>query len=471
MKKKKGKLEIFRITDEERPYVMPISHARDILKFNEFPDSEFYDRYNLERIVDKYINPIVDDNGNKKEVRVLADPNKRVNLRVGWGFNYCTEGALTERNVTENVLEIPILKEFLARGCQVKFIGGSVKKFKYFHENLEDYSSEWKKLPKQYRPTAAWIEDCVENREEIHGMELPDVDFVIMNAFPSFPFPNMKFYLLCLHYAEKGTPVFLWDPELRTLKTKESDNVPKYFRYSGADNIFSKNQFRKIVDNSHWLLQIPHQSMDRIKKLNPRIRMISFFPPYDVALADAGRLSLRKKPFYRHLYIGNDSERRATFRKFFTPLSKKNRLHLFGGGMSQRVEGYKENFEQYMGHTVMHGPVHQSKVWEEYHYARTCLSIARPRYYNCGWIVHRFFEVILSGCILLVPRELYGIERYFKKGFLVEDSAHLEKRINFFNDKITRERLEYAHGIQKKFVFENFSSEKCVEKIFGVLGV
>ena len=469
---KRRELEIFRPNDKVHPYHMPISHAREVLRFRKYPDWEFYDRYNLEQIIDRYENPFLDDEeSTKKEICVLADPKNMVNLKVGWGFNYCDNYPIIARNVTENVLEIPILKEMLARGCEIKFIGGSERKFYKFHKNLEDCSFQWKKLPKQYKPIATWIEDCIENYDKEYGVELPEVDLVIMNAFPSFPFPNMRFYLLCLHYAEKNIPVFLWDPELRTLKTKETDQVPKYFRYSGADKIFSKSQFRKIVDNSHWLLQIHHKAMDHIKRLNPRIRMISFFPPYDVALSDAGRLSLNKKPAHRITYVGNDSERRATFKKFFTPLSKKNRLNLYGGGMSRRVEGYQDNFEQYVGNTVMHGKIDQSEVWREYNYSRTCLSVARQRYYETGWIVHRFFEVILGGCILLVPSEMHGIDRYFKRGYLVDDSDHLEKRIDFFNDKITWEKLESAHHWQRKFIYDNFSSEQCVEKIFRVLGV
>jgi len=474
MKHIKGKPAIVRPNRQLTPFCPDIPLAREIVKAFGYSDYAFYDRYNLERIIQSQLHLRLKEHEEYnyfKEIRVLPDPKHMVGLKVGWGFNYCLDDPVIARNVTENVLEVPILKEFLARGCKIKFIGGSPNKFRKFHDNMEDHSYEWKKLPPQYNPTASWMEDCITNYEDRDEMKLPDVDFVIMNAFPSFPFPNMRFYLVCLHYAEKGIPVFLWDPELRTLKTKETDNVPKYFRYSGADKIFSKKQFRQIVDNSYWLLQIHHKSMDYIKKLNPRIRMISFFPPYDIMLADAGLLDIHREPKYRIMYIGNDSERRATFKRFFTPLSKKNKLHLWGGGMSRRVEGYKDNFDQYMGNTKLHGKIDQADVWLKYNLARTCLSIARQRYYDTGWIVHRFFEVILGRCILLVPREMYGVDRYFKKAFIVDDIAHLENRINFFNDTIKWERLEYAHDIQKKFVFDNFSSEHCVEKIFRVLGV
>jgi len=436
--------------------------ARDFLTRKKVQDYKFMDRYNLELLVNSKLS------SGKIHANVLPDLlNHCLGTRVAYGFNYCLSHPITNRNVTENLLEIPVLKEFLARGCKISFIGKSSKKFEGFHPDMKDYSGEWKKLPTPYKPIADWIEDCLENYETRYGMEFPKADVVVTNAFPSFFFSNMMFYLINLHYAKTHTPVFLWDYELRTLRTSEKDNLPKkYFRYSGADKIFSVDQFKTIADNAYWLLQIPGEALDRIKSLNPRIRILPFFPPYSFQF---GQYNICPKTIYRLAYIGNDSERRQTFRKFFTPLEKKNRLDLFGGGMSRRAEGY-ENFEKYIGNTEMHGPIPQGDVWKTYNQARTCLSIARPRYYEMGWIVHRWFEVILSGCILLVPGEMHGIRRYMSKYFIVNDAKELDEKIQFFNDKLTHSKLLQFHQWQKRFIYRLFNSERCVDVILRVIG-
>jgi len=427
---------------------IPREEARTLVKRYGFKDYEYMDRFNLEVL--------------------LKLANKA--LKIGYGFNYCLPGAFIDRNVTENLLEVPILKEFLARGCGIKFIGKSSAKFQEFGGYpMEDYSSEWKKLPRPYKPIPDWIADCVENYEDKYEMELPDVDFVIMNAFPSFFYSNMMFYLINLHYARKGIPVFLWDIEFRTLRSKESDSFPKIFRYSGADRIFTEGDFEEIASNSTWLLQIPGEALSRVKRLNPGINVLPFFPPYWLRRDDLGIFNMKKKTRYRLTYVGNDSERRKTIRKYFTPLSKKNRLHLFGGGMSQRSEGY-EGFDAYLGDIKMHGPISQDQVWNTYNLSRTCLSVARQRYYNVGFVVHRWFEAVLGGSILLLPQELYGVEKYFHSGFLVEDSDHLEERINYFNDEVKFSKLVKLHNFQKKFILGLFSSEKGVDTIFRTIG-
>lgn len=439
--------------------VLDKEEARDLVKKIGFEDYALVDRFNLESILSRFF---------KGPVNVAPSfMDQKANLSIGYGFNYCVLDAFVDRNVTENLLEIPLLKEFLARGCEINFIGKSQTKFEK-SDNLFDWSSEWKKLPKPYRPLPDWIADCVENYEKKYEMELPDVDFVIMNAFPSFFFSNMMFYLISLHYAKKKIPVFLWDIEFRTLRSKEEESLPKVFRYSGADKLFSEDDFIKIAQNSYWLVQIPGKVLSKVKQLNPHIRILPFFPPYWFR-EDIGMYNLNKNPRYRLTYIGNDSERRRTIKKFFTPLSKKNRLHLFGGGMSQRSEGY-EGFDAYLGNTKMHGPIPQDQVWRIYNLSRTCLSVARQRYYNVGFIVHRWFEVVLGGCILLLPKELFGVEKYFHKGFLVEDSDHLEERVNFFNDKIKFSKLKEASMFQKRFVYKVFSSERCADVILRTLG-
>jgi len=424
------------------------------------PNPELLDRFNLESFLNAFF---------KGKVKVLpSSGDGDVKLNIGYGFNYCYEGAVVDTNVTKNLLEIPLLKEFLARGSRISFIGKSELKFDKFHPRMENFSAEWKKLPKPYRPVSDWIEDCVENYEKKYEMELPDVDFVIMNAFPSFFFSNMMFYLINLHYAKKNIPVFLWDIEFRTLRSRDSDFFPKVFRYSGADRIFSDEDFKKIASNSYWLLQIPGEAMGRVRKLNPDIRVLPFFPPYWFR-DDLGLYRVKKNPLYRIIYVGNDSERRKTIKKFFTPLSKKNRLHVFGGGMSRRSKGY-EKFDAYLGNMKMHGPIPQEEVWRTYNLSRTCLSVARQRYYDVGFIVHRWLEVVLGGSILLLPRDLYGVEKYFYKGFLVEDSDHLEERINFFNDEIKFSKLVEANEYQRKFIFRTFSSEKGVNTILRTIG-
>ena len=434
--------------------------ARGLIEKLGFEDYKFIDRFNIESLLNLAF---------KGSVSVAPDfNNQNSKLKIGYGFNYCLGDALVDRNVTENLLEIPLLHEFLARGCSINFLGKSPIKFQKFHRNMEDFSMEWKKLPKQYLPTAAWIEDCIENYETKYEVEFPEVDFVIMNAFPSFLFQNMMFYLLNLHYAKKGIPVFLWDIEFRTLRSKPEDRMPKVFRYSGADKVFSEEQFKAIAGNSYWLLQIPGEALDMVKKLNPNIRVLPFFPPYWLR-EDIGMYNLLNDSRYRISYVGNDSERRRTIKKFFTPLSKKNRLHLFGGGMSRRTEGY-EDFESSLGHIKMHGPVSQDQVWRTYNMSKTCLSVARQRYYNVGFIVHRWFEVVLGGSILLLPRELYGVERYMDKSFLAEDVAELESRINFFNDKIKPEKLLKAHDWQKKLIYKLFSSERGADTILRTIG-
>jgi len=435
------------------------SGARDILRQSFFMDADLFDRHNLELLLRNYVFD------RKLDFKVLPDLEERnKNVRIGWGFNYCIGEPIVDRNVTENVLEIPLLKEFLARGCSIDFIGKSTAKFQKFHPKMTDHSHIWKCLPQAYKPVGEWIIDCCTNYEDYEGFELPEVDLVIMNAFPSFPFTNMMFYLISMHYAELGVPVFLWDPELRTLRTKDQP-WSKPFSYSGADKFFDESVFEKIASNSFWLLQIPSESLTKIKQLNPSIRIIPFFPPYSMEL---GLFNINPKPRYRLTYVGNDSERRATFRKFFTPLSKKNKLHLFGGGMSRRTEGY-QSFDQYVGNTKMHGPIEQDQVWRTYNMSRTCLSIARPRYYDLGWIVHRWLEVVLSGCILLVPREMYGIEKYMNDNFLVGDSDELEKKVSLFN-RVKMSSLEQANNMQKKLVYSLFSSERGVSSILRAMG-
>lgn len=433
-----------------------VSDARLLLSKTNFKDYDLIDRFNLERLLRNLTN--------NRNTKVLS--GKKSKLKVGWGFNFCISESIADRNVTENILEVPILHELLARNCFINYIGKSVTKFEQFHSNMKDYSDEWRKLPKPYKPIASWIEDCIEGYEDKYEMELPKVDFVIMNAFPSFFHSNMMFYLINLHYAKSRTPVFLWDIEQRTLKMKEQENFSKYFKYSGADKIFSKEQFASIVDNGYWLVQIPGVSLDKVRSLNPRIRIMPFFPSYDLEL---GLFEPNDKPAYRIVYIGNDSERKQAFKKYFSPLSKKNRLNLFGGGMSQRHEGYKD-FESYKGNTKMHGPIEQDQVWRMYNLSRTCLSISRQRYYDMGCIPHRWFEVVLGGCILLVSSELYGVKRYMNKAFIVDDSEHLEERVNFFNDKIKQNKLIEAHEYQKNFIYKYYSSERNVDAIFGAIG-
>jgi hypothetical protein len=426
--------------------------AKSILK--KFEGIEYIDRYNLEILLNRYT---------KKDIVYIVDPEKekRVGLKVGWGFNYCSVDPILDRNVTENILEIPLLKELISRNCKIAYIGGSPNKFKSFHSDIFDFSSEWKKLPKPYTPTSDWIADCVHNYENKYKMKLPDVDFVIMNAFPSFFNSNMRFYLTCLHYAKKKIPVFLWDPELRTVCTNENKRFSRYFKYSGADKVFTKDQFRMIAKNSYWLLQIPLKASDKIKEWNPKLQILSFFPPYDLSM---GVKKFNDNPLYRISYVGNDSERRMSFKEFFTPLSDNNKLHLFGGGMSKRQKGY-EGFEKYMGNTKHYGAIEQNKVWDIYNNTRVCLSIARNRYYQTGWIVHRWFEAVLSGCILLLPSKLYGVEKYMNKNFIVESHKDLEDKIDLFNDRLKLEKVKEANLYQKKKIYRMFSSEKNIDRI------
>jgi hypothetical protein len=434
--------------------------ARTLVNQLGFEDYKYFDRFNLEALLNRFI---------RGNVTVFPDyNNQNANLKVGYAFNYCLPDAFVDRNVTENLLEVPLLREFLSRGCEIKFLGKSPIKFQKFAKGMEDFSGEWKKLPKPYQPIPSWIMDCVANYESKYEIELPDVDFVIMNAFPSFFFSNMMFYLISLHYARKGIPVFLWDIEFRTLRSKEADSMPKVFRYSGADKYFTEEEFELIAGNSYWLLQIPGEALSRVKQLNPRIRILPFFPPYWLK-DDIGMFDLKQKTRFRISYIGNDSERRRTIKKYFTPLSKRNRLHLFGGGMSRRKEGY-EDFDNYVGDIKMHGAIPQDQVWRTYNLSRTCLSVARQRYYNVGFIVHRWFETVLGGSILLLPSELYGVEKYFNSSFLVSDVEELEEKINFFNDKIKMNKLRAVHLWQKKLIYRLFSSEKGVDTIFRTIG-
>ena len=435
--------------------------ARYILEDFDIPALEYIDRHNLQLLYNLDA---------KSQVIVKPDADKmQSNLRIGYGFNYCFSESIMDRNVTENIPEVPYLHEFLARGCKISFIGKTSTKFQQFNSKMDDWSDEWKKLPRPYRPASAWMEDCIRNYESKYEVEFPEVDLVFMPAFPSFQISNMMFYLTALHYAEKNVPVFLWDAELRTLRCWDKDSFPKDFRYSGADKIFSKAQFRKIVDNSYWLLQIPTEALSVIKSLNPRVRVIPFFPAYSFN-KDLGLYHKpRKEVAYRLAYVGNDSERRKTFKTLFTPLSKKNRLHLFGGGMSRRHEGY-ERFDDYIGTAKLHGAIEQSEVWATYNLSRTCLSIARPRYYNVGWAVHRWFEVVLGGCILLVPRAVYGVDRYMHKAFIVDDVSHLEEKVTFFNDKISYDKLVESNLWQRKFIYRTFSSEKGVDAILRTIG-
>jgi len=435
--------------------------ARSVLECTGYKDFALMDRFNLEAVLPRFMNG---------KVTVLPESVDRdLGIKVGYGFNYCIAEPIIEKNVTENVLEIPIMKELLARGCEINFIGKSAAKFQQFDDKMKDFSAEWKKLPKPYKPIADWIEDCVENYEEKYEMEFPEVDLVILNAFPSFFYQNMMFYLINLHYAKKGVPVFLWDIELRTLRIKDYDTMPKVFKYSGADKVFSKEDFDLIASNAYWLVQIPGEAMGKMRQLNPTIQMLSFFPPYWIR-EDLGMYNMMKHPKFRTAYVGNDSERRKTIKKFFTPLSKKNKLHLFGGGMSQRSEGY-EGFDALKGTIKMHGAIAQEEVWRTYNNSRTCLSVARQRYYEAGHIVHRWLEVVLAGCILLVPRDLHGVENYLNKSFIVDDCEHFEDKINLFNDRANMDKLLHGHWMQKKFIYKTFSAERGVDTILRTAGV
>jgi hypothetical protein len=305
--------------------------------------------------------------------------------------------------------------------------------------------------------------------EDTYEMELPDVDFVIMNAFPSFFPENMIFYVLNFMYARRGIPVFLWDYEFKTLRAKEKDSLKKVFRFSGADNEFSRDDFLQIAANAHWLVQIPGIAITKVRKLNPKISVVPFLPPYWLS-KDIGMYSVEKKVPYRTTYIGNDSERRKTIKKYFSPLSDKNKLNLFGGGMSKRSVGYV-GFAKHAGSIVMNEGIPQGEVWRKYNASRTCLSVARQRYYDSGHIVHRWLEVILAGCILLVPRELHGVDKYLGPNYLVDDLAELESKITFYNDKASLHTLKVANMLQKKFIYQMFSSERGVDTIFRTVGI
>ena len=455
--------EIFKSHDIlKMPFIFSKGEARELLRKNaKFWDAKFLDRFNLEEVLNRFMH---------SKVSVTPDPNDmRRGIKVGWAFKACLPHPKIGSNVTSNLLEIPLLKEFLARGCEIHNIGRSTNSFEAFAPKMFDYSAEWRKLPPSYRPVPDWILHCVNECEDTYGMELPDVDFVIMNAFPSFFPDNMMFYVLNILYANRGIPVFLWDYEFRTLKAKEKDTTTKVFHFSGADKEFSDEDFLSIANNAHWLVQIPGMAVTKIRKLNPKISVVPFLPPYWLR-KDIGMYSVGKKVMYRTAYVGNDSERRNTIKKYFSPLSEKNRLNLFGGGMSKRTKGY-EGFAKNAGTIIMNEGIPQEEVWRTYNISRTCLSVARQRYYDSGHIVHRWLEVVLAGCILLLPRELHGVEKYFDSNFLVDDLASFEAKISFYNDKASLRTLKVANMIQKKFIYQMFSSERGVDTIFRTVGI
>ena len=49
--------------------------------------------------------------------------------------------------------------------------------------------------------------------------------------------------------------------------------------------------------------------------------------------------------------------------------------------------------------------------------------------------------------------------------------AELESKITFYNDKASLHTLKVANMLQKKFIYQMFSSERGVDTIFRTVGI
>jgi len=377
------------------------------------------DRYNSEVLYNAYF---------EQEFHGIIVTDDRTNswpkLRVGWSKDYLLPYYFMDRSVIENHYELPIIYELLNRGCELVHISQRVgtenkPSFLPFREPYTDRvrktTEPWLKLKETWdallldktMSMVGRFKSMIDKLYEVESV-FPEIDILILDAFPSFEARNVWIYCLWYVYGilrHGRTMIVAADHENRTIANVGKNGVKnkRPFRFSGADNAFKIEEMNKMASVTVWGMFIREEAMDRVRKNNPSITIVPFCLPYDVS---TGYMFPKSNPEQEIVYIGNDLERRKMIVKYLCKLENFN-PYIYGGLKKFPDGGYEPKFKERHKNINWMGVLPFKQVYNTYNNSYACLGISRSYNYYIGHNVTRTIEVPMSGSIMLMPREYY----------------------------------------------------------------
>lgn len=291
---------------------------------------------------------------------------------------------------------------------------------------------------------------------------LPNCDAFIAEYMDTGLGILVLFTSLLVHYARRGTPLYVIDFERR-------------FRYVTELKLLHDEPRGNMYE--HRLERyIPHSCID---DLRGKIRMIYPFacdwddgtngyyktPSIDLSVVyDVKReLSLPRlrEKLAPIVMVGNDNKRRPFIEKWYGGL--KYRADIYGN-WAKRDSTYVESWREINRKVRFHEPVGQHELLQTLRTGYATIYHLPPMSIDLGQITYRVCEASLAGTINISPAEIKNPELYTLPQFVARDPKHLNqmlKGIMSMSEKqyqrvIQEQRKLVSHYFDADYVFDDF---------------
>lgn len=251
------------------------------------------------------------------------------------------------------------------------------------------------------------------------------------------------------HYSKTDTQIYIFDLD---------------YKLSSEDEIQIFDIWTK-VRNSHMPIVIETATIPR--QLSGKLKHISVDIPFWMKSTEID--CTHSSPYKRLVYVGNRYERDDAINQYIVPISKRHPYSVwFYGNWTKYEDKYMDLQGRLKWREIQyHDRIGHSDFHSAYHDAVACPLLAKPEYFENGFVTARIQECLAFGSIPVGFSCHKDIDRYLPPELIVNSADELDSLI----DKLLTDNM-YRHSLRHKVWYEylqkmdvSFFIQKLMESI------